>query len=76
MTPVDPAAPAPARKSWVPTKKWLATAVTGAAAIVANLIVSGEFGNTEQGMLATLLAGLVAAYLKGNDLTPGGVPRA
>lgn len=74
MTPVDPAVPA--RKSWVPTKKWLASAVTGGASIVAVWISSGQFDNTEQGMLGTLIVGLVAAYFKGNDLTPGGVPTA
>ena len=60
--------------SWAPTKKWIASAVTGVASIVASLIVTGAFDDVERGMAATLVASLAAAYFKSNDDTPGGVP--
>lgn len=66
MSPVAP------QKSWIPTKKWFAAALTGAASIVALWIQSGAFDDTEKGMLGTLLVALVSAYFKGNDATPSG----
>lgn len=60
--------------SWKPTRKWIGTAVTGAASIVATWIVSGAFDGTEKGMLATLVTALAAGYFVSNDATPGGVP--
>lgn len=64
--------------SWVPTKKWLASLVVGAAGIVASVIESGAFDDAERGMLGSLVLGLVAAYFKSNDPTPtgDGVPGA
>lgn len=59
---------------WVPTKKWWAALVTGAAAIVASWITSGAFDDVERGMAATLVVALAGAYFKSNDDTPGGVP--
>lgn len=63
-------------KSWKPTKKWIAGAVTGLASIAASWIVTGAFDDVERGMLGTLLVGLAGSYFKSNDNTPGGVPLA
>lgn len=62
--------------SWIPTKKWFASLVGGLASIAAVWIESGNFDDTEKGMLGTLIVGLVAAYFKSNDPTPthDGVP--
>jgi hypothetical protein len=62
--------------SWVPTKKWFAALVTGAAGILGSWIVTGVFDDVERGMSATLLTSLAVAYFKTNDDTPGGVPAA
>lgn len=81
---VDPAGPdtvvakAPAVnwKKWLPTKKWLIAAVSGASALVISALESGEFGNTEEAGLKTLAVALLLAYIKRNDPTPGGVQPA
>lgn len=63
--------------SWKPTKKWIASLVTGAAAVAGSWIVTGAFDDVERGMTATLLATLAAAYFKSNDATGSadGVPQ-
>jgi hypothetical protein len=63
-------------KGWIPTKKWLAALAGTVASIVASWLVTGEFDDVERGMAAAGLVSLVAAYFKGNDLTPGGAPDA
>ena len=60
--------------TWKPTKKWLAALAGALASIAASWIVTGAFDDVERGMAATALVSLVAAYFKGNDPTPGGVP--
>lgn len=62
--------------SYKPTKKWLAALITGLASILASVIITGELGDVERGMAATLLVSLTGAYFKSNDQTPGGVPDA
>jgi hypothetical protein len=64
------------RKSWLPTKKWVASFVSGLASIAASWIVTGAFDDVERGMSATLLVALATSYFKSNDNTPGGVPLA
>lgn len=58
--------------SWKPTKKWLASLVTGVATIAASWITSGAFDDVERGMAATLIVALAGAYFKSNDATPTG----
>lgn len=60
--------------SWKPTKKWLAAAIGGLLTIVVHAIASGAWDTTEWGEVVALLGALGAAYTKGNDPTPGGVP--
>lgn len=66
----------PAWKKWVPTKKWFVALATGVSAIVISIIESGDFGSTEQAGLKTLAVTLIAAYLKSNNLSLGGIPGA
>lgn len=61
-------------KSYKPTKKWWSALVGGLAGIATVWIESGSFDNVEEGMVASLVLALVAAYAKRNDETPGGVP--
>lgn len=68
----DEGPPEEVEAGWVPTKKWIAFVATGAASILANFIISGEFGDAERGMLATLVVSAAAAYFKQNDVTPLG----
>jgi hypothetical protein len=53
--------------SWAPTRKWIATAVTGAAAVVSSWIVTSGFDATERGMVAALVSALAVAYFKSDD---------
>lgn len=62
------------RKTWQPTRKWWSAFAGAAASIIASWIVSGSFDATERGMAATALVALTAAYFRGNEGTPGGVP--
>jgi len=71
-----PLAEAPPSGGWKPTRKWIGSAITGVAGIVASWIVTGAFDDVERGMAATLLTSLAAAYFVTNDQTPGGVPDA
>lgn len=57
-----------------PTKKWYAALITGVAAIVASVVVSGQFGDAERGAVGALIVSLAGAFVKANDPTPGGVP--
>lgn len=74
MTPVDPIVVEPVKKTWRPTNKWIASAITGVASVVASWLATGAFDDVERGMTATLVAALVAAYFRSNQDTPGGVP--
>ena len=72
MTPLDPVPPAvePDKpSSWKPTRKWWAAFAGSVAAILASLIESGNFDNTERGMCATALVALVSAYFIENEQT-------
>lgn len=64
------------KKSWKPTKKLIASTVTGLASIAASWIVTGAFDDVERGMTATLVVAVVTAYFKSNDDVPAGVPVA
>lgn len=61
-------------KSYKPTQKWIAAAVTGVASILASWIVTGAFDDVERGMSGTLLVALASSFIKTNDDTPGGIP--
>jgi hypothetical protein len=65
----------PTHKTWMPTRKWFAALAGAAASIAASWIVTGEFDDVERGMVGTALVALTAAFFKGNEDTPGGVPR-
>jgi hypothetical protein len=59
-------------KPYVPTKKWFAALITGAAAVAAHAVLSGGWDETENGEIGTVLLALAGAYIKRNDPTPGG----
>ena len=63
---------ADAVSTWKPTKKWLAGLVTGVATVLASFIVTGEFGDVEKGMVATLVIALAGSFFKSNDVTATG----
>lgn len=62
------------RKSWKPTKKWLAALTASVTSIALSVIASGEFGETEESAVKVAVVALVIAYLFPNADTPGGVP--
>jgi hypothetical protein len=65
----------PSTRSYKPTKKWFAALAGGVGSILVHLAASDfEFGDTEEGMVVALIVGLISAYVKENDQTPGGVP--
>jgi uncharacterized membrane protein YeaQ/YmgE (transglycosylase-associated protein family) len=67
--------PVTTKKSRKPTKKWFAALAAGVGSILVHFgATEFTFGDTEEGMITALVVGLVGAYLKENDWTPGGVP--
>jgi TctA family transporter len=72
----DPVSPVVVDRGWLPTKKWWAAFAGSVASVLASWIITDEFDDVERGMCATALTALVAAYFKGNDVTPTGVPDA
>ena len=49
-------------RRWIPTDKWIASAAAGMASIASSWIATNGFDDVEQGMVATLIPALVAAY--------------
>ena len=60
-------------KPYVPTKKWFAALIVGAATVVAHAVLSGGWDETENGEVTALGLALAGAYIKRNDPTPGGL---
>lgn len=58
----------------MPTKKWIAAAITGLLTIIGHAIASGQWDTTEWGELVTLGIALTGAWLQPNAPTPGGAP--
>lgn len=63
------------KKSLLPTRKWLAAQVVGAAAIATSAIDSG-WDATESKLVVALAVQAAVTYLLPNENTPGGVPLA
>lgn len=64
-------------QSWKPTKKWFGALVGGVGAILVHVAgTEFTFGDTEEGMVLSLVSALVLAYIRRNDPTVGGVPAA
>lgn len=63
-----------ATSSWVPTRKWWASAITGIFTIAGQAIATGAWDTTEWGALVTLGIALTGAYFVPNDDTVGGYP--
>lgn len=64
----------PTQKTWVPTRKWLATQVTALTALGVMYVTTGEW-NTEETIAAIALVSQAAlGYIYPNQETPGGVP--
>jgi len=64
--------PALFKKSWLPTRKWLAGVVTAAGAFLINWIQAGEFNTEIQVTLVGVVVAALSAYLVPNDTNPGG----
>jgi hypothetical protein len=66
----------PTRKTWVPTRKWMANAVSVLAGWLVAAIQNDWVINTELQITAVGIgAGLLGSYILSNENTPGGVPR-
>jgi hypothetical protein len=60
------------KKSWLPTRKWLAGVITAAGAFLVNWIQAGEFNTEIQVALVGVVVAALLAYLVPNDSNPGG----
>lgn len=63
------------QKSLVPTRKWIAGAITGVLVIAGQAVATGAWDSTEWGSLITLAIALVGSYLVPNaadDSVPAG----
>ena len=60
------------KRTWAPTKKWIAAAVGSVASIAASWILTGNFDDVERGMVATAVVALAGSYFKSNDVTATG----
>lgn len=63
-----------AKKSWVPTQKWIVTQVTALAALATMWATTGSWDTEETIAAIGLVSQALAGYFKSNDDTPGGVP--
>jgi hypothetical protein len=52
---------------WHPTPKWWILLVTGVVTLLANWLISGEFGPTERGQAGFLLLTLATTWAKSNQ---------
>jgi uncharacterized oligopeptide transporter (OPT) family protein len=62
------------KKSWLPTRKWVAGVVTAIAAFLVNWISAGVFNKEIKIALVGLGASAVVSYLVKNNENPGGYP--
>lgn len=60
-------------KSLLPTRKWVAAQIVGAAAIATSAVESG-WDPTETKLVIALVVQAAITYLLPNESTPGGVP--
>lgn len=60
--------------SWLPVRKWWASAITGVLTIVGQALATGAWDTTEWGALVTLGIALTGAYFVPNEPTVGGYP--
>lgn len=60
-------------KTLLPTRKWIAAQIVGAAGIATSAIDSG-WDATESKLVIALLVQALVTWLLPNDPTPGGVP--
>lgn len=61
-------------KSWAPTRKWVASLLTGVLAIAGTAVATNGWDAEEWAALVTLGSTLSVSYLVSNENTPGGVP--
>jgi hypothetical protein len=54
-------------KWWEPTPKWWTLLVSGAASLLGNWLISGEFGATERGIAGALIIYLGTTWAKSNQ---------
>jgi hypothetical protein len=65
--------PVVTKKSWLPTRKWVAAQVVALGAVAVSWIESG-WDATEEKLLIGIVVQALTTYLISNQDTPGGVP--
>lgn len=63
-----------AKRSAIPTKKWIATQVTAATGWVIALVNVGHWTASLKILGVAIISQALIGYLVPNDNTPGGVP--
>jgi hypothetical protein len=53
-------------RRWIPTDKWIGSAVISAGAILGSWVGSGAFDDVERGMAASAIPALIGAYFLSN----------
>lgn len=62
------------RTTSAPTKKWIVTQVTAAAALAVMYLTTGSWDTEESVAAVGLVSQAIIGYVVRNDPTPGGVP--